>query len=236
MVSLQTFLITGGFDGFVIKTDRIGAYFKAENKIYAECGARFMSVCQYAQQCSMGGFEELMAIPGSVGGMVFANAGAYGKEISDITYSCEIYDTETDKILMLYKDEMLFSYRNSILKHRPLILLSCIFDLPVSEPEKVAAMLEYYKQKRMESQPYGMRSLGSVFKRPQGYFAGELIEKAGLKGYRIGGAEVSRKHAGFIVNTGNATAEDYISLKDYIKKCVFKRFGVLLEEEIEILM
>ncbi|MBQ1261038.1 MAG: UDP-N-acetylmuramate dehydrogenase, partial [Clostridia bacterium] len=210
-------------------------YSVAESTVNAECGIRFSSLCSRLAALGLGGFEELFSIPGSLGGMLYSNAGAYGKEISNLFIEGEFYDTQSGKVIEICRSDMDFSYRSSAMKKRALIALSALLRLEKSSPEAINKRIDYYKGLRLASQPCGEYSLGSVFKRPQGYYAAELIDKAGLKGYRIGGAQVSIKHAGFIVNSNGASAEDFIKLKDYVKNKVFERYGVLLEEEIEIL-
>ena len=223
------------YKGFIIKTDKINTYSVAESAVNAECGIRFSSLCSRLAALGLGGLEGLFSIPGSLGGMLYSNAGAYGREMSDVFIEGEFYDTQSGKVIELRHSDMKFSYRSSVMREKPLIALSAFLRLEKSSPEAINKKIDYYKGLRLASQPCGEYSLGSVFKRPQGYYAAALIDKAGLKGYRIGGAQVSAKHAGFIVNSRGASAKDFIELKDYVKNKVFERFGVLLEEEIEIL-
>lgn len=232
---LTNLLICDSYTGFLVKTDKINTYSVAENKIILGCGLRFTELTKLFYQNSLGGFEELSGIPGSIGGMIYSNAGAFGKDFSSLFLEGRFYNTDTDTVITVSKSEMEFSYRSSILKSKPLIALSAILELEKCDKQRIIQRVAEFKDQRMKTQPFKDRSLGSVFKRPDGYFAGELIDKAGLKGYRVGGAQVSMIHAGFIVNAGGATSDDFINLCAHIKKCVFERFGVLLKEEIEIL-
>ncbi len=224
-----------GFDGVVVKTSKINSYTVAENHISISCGANFSSVIKNLSNLGIGGFEKLYGIPGSLGGMIYSNAGAFGSEISDRLIRALLYSKNNKKFLTLKKEDMKFGYRSSILKHSDLLLLSADFSYEKSSSAEVKNKIDEIKNKRKLSQPISSRSLGSVFKRADGIIPAKLIDALGLKGYSIGGAQISAKHAGFIVNSGGATAEDFINLKEYIKNRVYEVYGVILEEEIEIL-
>ena len=201
------------------------------NKIFAEAGAALSSLANMAQKKGLTGLEFAHGIPGSVGGAVVMNAGAYGGEISQVltesTYvsECGVYSISLN--------EHNFGYRKSFYKDNPsLLVLSAVFTLSPGNSDDIASKMRDLADRRREKQPLEYPSAGSVFKRPEGHFAGALIEQCGLKGYRIGAAEVSDKHAGFIVNRGNATAKDVRLLIEHIQNTVRKETGVELECEV----
>ena len=179
--------------------------------------------------------EGLFGIPGTVGGMVRQNAGAFGYEISDRFKCATCYHPYTQSISNYSKDDMQFSYRDSILRNNSAILLNATFELIEKKRNDILAEIAEYKERRVTTQPLEYPSLGSIFKRYNGISAGYYIDRAGLKGHCIGGACVSSKHAGFIVNKGGATAEDYLKLIEYVKDKVYSVFGIELEEEIEVI-
>lgn len=162
------------------------------------------------------------------------NAGAYGKEMKEIVKSTTYIDEEA-KIHILENEEIDFSYRHSRFKERQEIIIDSMLELEKDDPEVIKEKMNNYKKLRTEKQPINMPSAGSTFKRGTNYISAQLIDEAGLKGYKIGGAQVSLKHAGFIVNTGDATAEDVLELVDYIIKTVYEKFGKILELEIEVI-
>lgn len=224
------------YDGVIVRTDRLCMWNIEADTVNAACGCSIAAVGSALAGMGLSGFEELCGIPGRIGGLVYNNAGANGKEIADSIISARIYDTVTKSIKSYTKEELKLSYRHSVLyESKNLILLSAAFRLQHDFEENIRKKIECYAKKRKQSQPLCHPSLGSVFKRPDGYFAGDLIEKAGLKGLSIGGAEISEKHAGFIVNKGGAKAEDFISLAAIASDTVYKKFGVKLEMEVEIL-
>ena len=223
------------FDGVIIATTKINGYILAENKIEMLCGASVAKMAHDVKEKNLGGFEGLIGIPGTLGGMIKGNAGAYGCEIADTFVRAFVYDVSREQVCYMTKDDMQFSYRYSVLKNKNLVLLSAEFE-PIYRPYKeICTLMMANKDHRLASQPHGIPSLGSVFKRYNGVSAGFYIDKAGMKGYRVGGAEVSDKHAGFIVNAGGATAKDVLDLIVVIKDRVMKTFGIMLEEEIEII-
>ena len=223
-----------GFDGVLIITRRISEFCIEGDKIYAGCGVSLSKLSLVASEVALSGMENLYGIPATVGGAVCMNAGAYGSQISDILLSAECYDLENGELVVYTNDEMKMSYRHSRCKDEKLILLSATFQLVFGNEDEIKERMKEVMAKRKASQPLEFPNAGSIFKRPKDNFAGKLIEDAGLKGTRIGGAEVSVKHAGFIINKGGATSSDIISLIDVVKARVFEMSGVMLECEVEI--
>lgn len=223
-----------GIRGVVIclckKMDKIEV---SGNCIYAECGAILSKVSNSALAEGLSGLEFASGIPGSVGGAVFMNAGAYEHEMKEIIKSVKYIDF-TGKIFECSGEECCFGYRTSRFSKENSIILGCTFELKRDNKEDIKARIADYTQRRVSKQPLDKPSAGSTFKRPVGYFAGGLIEKAELKGYSIGGAQVSEKHAGFIINTGDATAQDVLDLIHYVQKTVYEKFGVILEPEVKM--
>ncbi len=219
-----------GFDGVVLKLS-CNKITVTGKRISAEAGALLSSVANVAQKNALSGLEFAHGIPGTVGGAVVMNAGAYGGEISNVLIkSCFM---SQDGVLEIENSEHNFEYRNSIYKQNPAFtVLSAEFGLQYGEPCEIASRMRELAVKRRDKQPLEFPSAGSVFKRPEGYFAGALIEQCGLKGYSVGGAEVSKKHAGFIINRGGATAKDVHTLIEHIQTVVLKETGVSLECEI----
>ena len=206
----------------------------SENRIRVAAGVTMTRAAVYAAGLGLGGMEFAHGIPGTVGGGVFMNAGAYGGQISDI---CESVDVMfMDGIVKTFSsEEMEFSYRHSILEDRPGIVLSAVFQLTEKPESEIRALMQDLMSRRKKSQPLDLPSAGSAFKRPVGNYAGALIEQAGLKGYRVGNAAVSEKHAGFVVNMGGATAEDVKSVLQQVAQIVYDRFDVQLEPEVRVL-
>ena len=223
------------YDGVLIKTTEIKNKIKAEQQIEVLCGNTIPDITHCGAEVDLGGFEGLFGIPGTIGGMIRQNAGAFSYEISERFINATCYLVRERSLRKFTKEEMRFAYRESVLKDKNIILLGATLSfLPKGRDEIYAEIREYAKRRR-DSQPIELPSLGSTFKRCNGLSAGYYIDEAGLKGYSIGGAQVSLKHAGFIVNQGGATAEDYIKLINCIKSKVYAAFGVELEEEIEII-
>ena len=228
----------GGFyDGVLIRTLRINRLeFTDNNTVIAETGATLRAIVTQAMRRGLGGIEAISGIPGSVGGAVYGNAGANGLSISDALVGAEAYDIASDSIISLSCGELSFDYRDSIFKmRRDLIILRAEFRLTKMEEREISLRVAEYTEKRRASQPLSFPSLGSIFKHPTGDFAPRLIESLGLKGYSVGGAAISDIHAGFIVNLGEATTEDVLELINQIKCKVEKAYGIMLEEEINIL-
>ncbi|MBQ6569036.1 MAG: UDP-N-acetylmuramate dehydrogenase [Clostridia bacterium] len=202
-----------------------------EGKIKCGAGAKLISVCRFALESELSGLEFAYGIPGSVGGAVFMNAGAYGGEIKDVIVSAAFIDKD-GKAVTLPAEELDLSYRHSIFSTNGGIITEAVFSLQKAEKAGIKAKMDELMGRRRDKQPLEYPSAGSVFKRPEGAFAGTLIEQCGLKGYNIGGAMVSQKHAGFIVNAGGATANDVLRLVEHIQKTVFEQTGYSLECEI----
>ena len=205
-----------------------------ETTVYAGAGASLSRLCKFALEHELSGLEFAYGIPGSVGGAVFMNAGAYGGEMKNVVLSADHLTPCGEKGSFALKDLDL-SYRHSIYKEVPYVITGAAIRLQKGNPDKIKAGMQELLQRRKEKQPLEYPSAGSVFKRPEGYFAGALIEQSGLKGKRVGGAAVSEKHAGFIVNLGGATTSDVLDLIDLCKQTVFDRFGVELETEIQMI-
>lgn len=225
-----------GIDGIVIKISSKFADVKVSgNEIYATAGVSMPYISILAKENSLSGFEFASGIPGTIGGGVKMNAGAYGGEICDIVKEITYLD-ENGKIKTINKDEAKFGYRDSIFKRNSkLVILSATFKLEYGDKEKIEELMKKNNESRRSKQPIEMPSAGSVFKRPEGHFVGPMIIECGMQGYSIGGAEVSKKHAGFIVNKGNATCKDILELIDEIKKKVYEKFQVNLEVEIQFI-
>lgn len=203
-----------------------------ETTIEVEAGASLASLCKFALANSLTGLEFAYGIPGSVGGAAYMNAGAYGGEMKDVVTKVNHLDRKGN-IGSYSGDELDFSYRHSAYSDSDLIITSVIVKLEKGDKAEIEAHMTDVMGRRVEKQPLEYPSAGSVFKRPEGYFAGALIEQSGLKGKRIGGAMVSEKHAGFIINYDNATTTDVTDLIKYCQKTVFDKFGVELHTEIK---
>lgn len=223
-----------GFDGAVIEIRSLQNVTITGDEVCAEAGILLKDLSVLIEEASLTGFEFASGIPGSLGGAVCMNAGAYDGEMKDIIRSVRLM-TKTGEILEKSCEEMEFSYRRSICSSGDYIVLSATLQLAKGDREAIREKIEDLTARRKEKQPLEYPSCGSVFKRPEGYFAGKLISDAGLKGYQIGGAQVSEKHAGFIINTGGATAQDVLDLIAYVQKTVLEKFGVHLECEVRIL-
>ncbi|MCL1963519.1 MAG: UDP-N-acetylmuramate dehydrogenase [Firmicutes bacterium] len=202
--------------------------------LYAQAGATLARVAQIAQAEGLSGMEALSGIPGTVGGAVCMNAGAYGTETADVVVSAEVLDGE-GRVSNCAAEVIAFGYRSSAVAAKGLAVTGVSIRLVPGVPEEIGAAMRAYAAKRREKQPLSLPSAGSFFKRPEGCFAGALIERAGLKGVSVGGARVSEKHAGFLVNTGGASAQDFLDLMELIQARVFSASGVRLEPEVRIL-
>lgn len=224
----------GTFEGAVILTEGIKGISEENGIITAFCGETLSSLATFACENSIGGFEFSHGIPGCIGGGVFMNAGAYGGEISQIFISGRFINKDLE-IVTIEADKMNFGYRKSIMADEELVLVSAQFKGVCGNKDEILAKMNELMSKRRASQPLQYPSCGSAFKRPTGYFAGALIEQCGLKGKSIGGAQVSEKHAGFVINKGNATATDVINLLNFVSDTVFEQTGVRLEPEIRII-
>lgn len=224
----------GGIRGMVIMLTEMNQVNLDDKHITAQSGAKLIDVSQFALKKEMTGLEFACGIPGSIGGAVYMNAGAYGGEIKDILTSIELL-TEDGEIITLTNQELQFSYRHSKLQHMHAIVLSATFELQFGDVSEIKAKMDELTKLREEKQPLEYPSCGSVFKRPEGHFTGKLIQDAGLQGMIMGGAQISEKHAGFIVNINHATATDYVELIAYIQKMIKEKFNVTLETEVRII-
>ena len=209
---------------------------KEDKKITLSVGAgnKLSEIAQKLVNEEITGFEELSGIPGTIGGAIKMNAGAHGKEIKDILQNATVCDLDGN-IKKLENKDLKFSYRNSVLNQQKYIVLEAEFNLNKGTKEEIKQKMEEYKKYRTEKQPLEYPSAGSTFKRGEDYITAKVIDEAGLKGYSIGGAQVSEKHAGFIINKGNATATDILQLIEYVEKTVYDKFKEKIELEIEIL-
>ncbi len=232
----NTLFSDNGYRGVVISTERLNNFVVNNTEIEAYVGASLTSVSKTAQTNSLAGLAFAYGIPGSVGGAIYMNAGAYGGEMSDVVIESRYYDPTEDKIFSLVGDEHKFSYRHSFYIENPdFIILSAKLKLSKGNTCEILDEMKDYMARRRDKQPLEYPSAGSVFKRCPGHFAGKLIEDSGLKGYTVGGAQVSEKHAGFIINIGGAKAKDVMDLIEYIKETVYKKHGVNLECEVKII-
>lgn len=200
----------------------------------AQAGATLASLCRFACENSLGGLEFAFGIPGSVGGAVYMNAGAYGGEIKDIAVSVKVL-LKSGEICDILAEQADFGYRESAFQKNEAVICEASFKLSPSPRENIKEQMNEILERRKAKQPLEFPSAGSAFKRPPNSFAAALIDECGLKGFSIGGAQVSEKHAGFIINRGGATCKDVLSLLDYVKETVYKRSGIVLSPEIRYL-
>lgn len=226
----------GGVRGIVIKTGGLRVLRCEGERVYAGAGVDLNVLCNYAKSEGLSGVEFACGVPGSVGGAVYMNAGAYGSEIKDVAYRSVALEND-GSICAIDNIGHGFSYRKSIFQKNGNIILETEFLLKQSSTERVSDVMRGYMEKRIKSQPLDVPNAGSVFKRPdiEGAYVGAMIEQCGLKGCGVGGARVSAKHAGFIVNAGGATASDVLNLIEHIRAEVFKRFSIELEMEIKVI-
>lgn len=197
-------------------------------------GVKLAMLAVILQKKGIAGFEFASGIPGTIGGAIRMNAGAYGKEMKEVVENVTYMDEDGNKH-KLENEQMDFSYRHSRFKEKQEIIIEAQLKFQKEDAEKIKERMDEYRKARMEKQPIDMPSAGSTFKRGTNYISAKLIDDAGLKGYKIGGAQVSEKHAGFIVNNGNATAQDILDLIDYVIKVVYEKFGKILELEVEVI-
>ena len=224
-----------GLDRIVVKTaPGAGRIAVDGTRVEAEAGATLAHTASEALAAGLTGLEFAHGIPGSVGGGVVMNAGAYGGELKDAVVETEYLDADMER-RVLRGAEHDFSYRHSFFSDHEGIVLRTVFSLTAGDPEAIAARMRELADKRRNSQPLDMPSAGSTFKRPAGGFAAALIDEAGLKGFSVGGAQDSPKHAGFVVNTGGATCDDVLRLIEHIQKTVLDRSGIALEPEVRII-
>lgn len=225
----------GGYRGAVIQIYRNMASVTVEgNEITAQAGALLSAVAAAAKNASLTGFEFAGGIPGTIGGAVVMNAGAYGGEMKDVLTEVTVMNAEGD-IFTLPTEELELGYRTSIIKTAGYIVLEAKIRLKEGDPEVIRETMKDLTIRRTTKQPLEYPSAGSTFKRPEGYFAGKLIMDSGLAGYQVGGAQVSEKHCGFVINAGGATARDVRTLMDNVRDIVYKKYGVTLEPEVKFL-
>ena len=224
-----------GYRGVIIQMDRNMGEIQVEGtEIQAAAGALLSSIAVAARRESLTGFEFAGGIPGTLGGAVVMNAGAYGGEIKDVLKEVTVMDGD-GKIFTLPASELEMGYRTSIIKTAGYLVLSARITLSRGKEEDIKARTRELSEMRTQKQPLDYPSAGSTFKRPEGYFAGKLIMDSGLRGYSVGGAMVSVKHCGFVINKGNATAEDVVSLMKHVTEVVQEKYGVTLEPEVKFL-
>lgn len=204
------------------------------NEVHAEAGVLLSALASAILKAELSGFERLSGIPGTLGGGIYMNAGAYGSELKDVIESVTYLD-EAGEIHTRKKEDLDLSYRHSMFETGKYVILSSVLRLEKGTYDEIKAQMQEYNRKRAEKQPLAMPSAGSTFKRPEGYFAGKLIQDCGLMGASIGGAQVSEKHAGFIVNKGGATAADVLALIRHVQDTVEKEYGVRLEPEVRLI-
>lgn len=224
----------GGIRGVVLNTLELKEIRREGNTVYAGSGARIIDVSRFARDHSLSGLEFACGIPGSVGGAVYMNAGAYGGEIKDVLVEI-IAVTPEGEIITVGKDDLHLGYRKSVVQENDYLVLQAIFELEESDQADIQSVMDELTHLRESKQPLELPSCGSVFQRPPGHFAGKLIQDSNLQGHRIGGIEVSKKHAGFMVNVHNGTGSDYEALIAHVQDVVYDKFGVKLEREVRII-
>jgi len=222
---------------FILSTEKLTKLFLLpDGAIYAEAGVSLSRLAGFAQQNGLTGLEFASGIPGTVGGGIMMNAGAYGGEIKDAAESVVIHFLPEQALYELTNEQCAFGYRSSYFQKTPgCVIVSAVFRLEKGDPEAIAEKMRELNAKRREKQPLDLPSAGSAFRRPEGHFAAALIDEAGLKGYTIGGAQVSEKHAGFVVNIGGATSHDVHALMKHIRRTVYEHSKIVLEPEIILL-
>ena len=223
------------FEGIIISLEDMNQYHVNGSEVTAQCGVTMIKLAYDCAKIGLSGFEFMGGIPGNIGGGIFMNAGAYKSCLSKVVKSVKVLD-EHLKVVELSKDEMDFSYRHSIIQDHPKwIVLEATFVLENKSVEEINETLDKRKERRMSTQPWNKPSAGSVFRNPEGNAAWKLIDDAKLRGYEIGGAQVSPKHSNFIVNNGYASAKDIHDLIFYVQKTVQEKYGVLLKPEVRFI-
>ncbi len=225
-----------GYDGLVLELGRQTARCEVDGSvIISDAGTMLMQLATTARDNALSGLEFAGGIPGTLGGAVYMNAGAYGGEMSDVITSVKVYDRSDGTVKDIDNKAMDFSYRHSVIKDSSLVVISAKLSLSEGDREEIDGLMKDYNSRRREKQPFEYASAGSTFKRPEGYYAGALIEQSGLKGYSVGDAQVSEKHAGFVINRGNASATDIYRLIMQVSEKVYETTGVRLEPEVGFL-
>lgn len=224
-----------GFDGVIIQIYRNMSRIQVSgHHMTVQAGALLSAVAKQALREGLSGLEFASGIPGTVGGAVVMNAGAYGGEMKDVVESVTVLDEE-GAVQKLAREELQMGYRTSLVKKKGYTVLEAVLKLNDGDPAAISARMEELKEQRVSKQPLEYPSAGSTFKRPEGYFAGKLIMDSGLRGFRVGGAQISEKHCGFVINTGDATAEDVVRLIRQVQDIVYEKFHVKLEPEVRFL-
>ncbi|UBK29434.1 UDP-N-acetylmuramate dehydrogenase [Clostridium perfringens] len=224
----------GGISGVVIKFNKLNKITTEGNCVTAQSGALLKDVSKAALENNLRGFEFACGIPGSIGGAVFMNAGAYGGEMAHVIKSARVID-ENCNIKNLTKEELELGYRSSIVMKKGYVVIEATVELESGEYASIKDKIDDLTNRRESKQPLEYPSAGSTFKRPEGYFAGKLIQDSGLKGFSIGGAAVSEKHSGFVINKGGATAKDVLDVIAHVQKTVKENFDVELHTEVRII-
>ena len=224
----------GGIDDLTIILTRLNKIEVHDNKVTAQAGASYIATTEAARDSELTGLEFAAGIPGSIGGAVFMNAGAYGGETKNVVSEATVMLPD-GTIKHLTNEELVFGYRHSSIQDNNGVVLDATFALEPGKYDEIKARMDDLNERREAKQPLDLPSCGSVFKRPEGYYAGKLIHDAGLQGYTSGGAQVSTKHAGFIVNIDHGTAADYVNVIHHVQKTVKEKFGVDLETEVRII-
>ena len=222
-----------GYRGVIIQLYKEMSRIRVEdNVIYAQAGASLAKIANTALESSLTGFEFAAGIPGTIGGACVMNAGAYGGEMKDVLLEVRVM-TSDGEVIVLPKEKLELGYRTSVIAKEGYIVLEAAIELRPGEQETIRTYMEELREKRTSKQPLEYPSAGSTFKRPEGFFAGKLIQDAGLRGFQVGGAQVSEKHCGFVINAHEATAADIVSLMDQVSGRVREQFGVVLEPEVK---
>lgn len=224
----------GGIEGLTLIFTRMNKISVSGNRVTAQAGAAYIETTIAARDHSLTGLEFAAGIPGSIGGAIFMNAGAYGGETKEVVESATVLLPD-GTVKRLNNEELDFGYRHSSVQDNHGVVLDATFSLQPGDHDEIAAKMDELNARRAAKQPLDLPSCGSVFKRPTGYFAGKLIHDAGLQGYTAGGAQVSTKHAGFIVNIDHGTANDYVAVIHHVQQTVKEKFGVSLQTEVRII-
>lgn len=224
----------GGIEGLTLILTRMNKISVSGNRVTAQAGAAYIETTIAARDHSLTGLEFAAGIPGSIGGAIFMNAGAYGGETKEVVESATVLLPD-GTVKRLNNEELDFGYRHSSVQDNHGVVLDATFSLQPGDHDEIAAKMDELNARRAAKQPLDLPSCGSVFKRPTGYFAGKLIHDAGLQGYTAGGAQVSTKHAGFIVNIDHGTANDYVAVIHHVQQTVKEKFGVSLQTEVRII-
>ena len=224
-----------GFRGVIVQVfKQMSDVYADGERVYAQAGALLSKTAAVACEASLTGMEFASGIPGTLGGACVMNAGAYGGEMKDVLKEVTVL-TDEGEFLTIPKEELELGYRTSVIAKKGYIVIEAVLELKSGNADEIRAYMDELKEKRITKQPLEYPSAGSTFKRPEGYFAGKLIQDAGLRGYQVGGAQVSEKHCGFVINKENATAKDVVDLIHDVQRIVYEKFQVQLETEVKFL-